>query len=588
MQQDFTAKRKRGRPSAAIAAQSEPQEERVSKRKRVEPSKPTAPEAAAEAALPKDAPFKQKKRGRQSNASNAEQTQGEEPNASRVMQKERANKSEKQQHAPDRRQDGEESRGSRGQQRVDYGQRRKYSGNQSEEVSQSTQQAKTRVDKSRPATDGIEEQRAEAASQGAQKKSRPGRPPKSSQAEGQEEEQPKSSSNQASKGKEKSKSKAVAQEEPVQLSRKRGRASLTNEDQIRSTRVEPTVNQQSKRRGRPSNDNSNNLENEANVPESGHLKKKRGRPSNADNEVTAPQKPDDQARTKKTKQRDENVTEEAPKRKKQRRSSPQPEERIEKHPPIAHQRLVPKEQKISRDIIDTKWNLLPPTAITRISTLLHEAERPVLHRFPSQSNRTLAQSAISVIIQRVERRLRKGFPFPPHSGSQNREEEFDLEKILRFNRALESQLTVLGHSNELLEADRRREEELFEREKRILKKMEEGAKEEERFNKAELRKSDHGLLKGLKHEEDGDGIGDLRLLEEKRVDLAKVCVPLSSITSMVKQIPNSTLLIVVIAPRRRGPSTRNQAITRSSREHAGKYGTNQGNQRCGYREQSCG
>lgn len=97
---------------------------------------------------------------------------------------------------------------------------------------------------------------------------------------------------------------------------------------------------------------------------------------------------------------------------------------------------------------------------------------------------------------------------------------------MKHNRGLENQLTVLGHSNDLLVADRKREEAMLDAEREVLRNLEESVREEQAFNRGEFRKKEHALLKNSKIGEDDD---EIALVDKARVDLTKVCLhfPLS-------------------------------------------------------------
>lgn len=105
-----------------------------------------------------------------------------------------------------------------------------------------------------------------------------------------------------------------------------------------------------------------------------------------------------------------------------------------------------------------------------------------------------------------------GLPFPPAT-SRNREDDFNFEKILDHNRALESQLTPAIHANELLEAELRKEMARLESDQQNLADLETNAKKEATFRSENVRNI-HSLLQTDTSLE----AGDLQLvLDEKGV-----------------------------------------------------------------------
>lgn len=541
----FSKKRKRGRPSnASIAAQTrneaeEPMSSRATWTERVNYGEKRKYTSASQEVEHEARSSREKRRidyaeKPKHTSGNHQQDIGEEPDAGALQKKknrvDKVRPAPVEEEVPPTSSHGLEDgpRSSREKKRVDYAEKRRYSsGNQENRAEEPDAggpvQRKNRAEKVRSAP--VEQEVQPTVSHAAVKKSRAGRPSKTSQAEPEEpeDEQPEPRSKRAKrKDTSRLQESAASREEPLLPSKKRGRPSLT-EAQIATS----PLNTQVGKRGRPSNTNADEeeQEQEQEQPERDLRKRRRGRPSNAD--ISAKQIKDaagnGASTSKKVRPREEDgaVAEAAPKRKKQRRSSPESDvDEIQQDTEIAHQRLVPRVHQINRDVMDTKWNLLPQGVITQVSTLLNEAQRPVLHRLQPEQTRNSAHSAISTIIKKVERRLR-ALPFPPSNRVLHREEDFDLEKILKHNRDLETQLTVVHHSNDLLMADRRREEELLERETTALKKLEATIKEENIFNKAELKKLDHPLLKKTPETEDAE-LGDINLASRPQVDLADV------------------------------------------------------------------
>lgn len=158
-----------------------------------------------------------------------------------------------------------------------------------------------------------------------------------------------------------------------------------------------------------------------------------------------------------------------------------------------YQQLAPKTHRVSRHTIETKWDALPPLAIERISSLLKAIQRPTLVRINDERKRTQATSVVTSITQKLISKIAKGMPFP--QGTRNhREDDFDFEKILDHSKALEDLLTPILHSNELLEAELRKEEALLEQEQGDLAELETNAKDVASKWKKDSRKG-HSLIR---------------------------------------------------------------------------------------------
>jgi len=157
-----------------------------------------------------------------------------------------------------------------------------------------------------------------------------------------------------------------------------------------------------------------------------------------------------------------------------------------------YQHLAAVTRKVPRSTIEAKWASLPPLCVERISRLLHDIQRPVVVRLNDERRRTQATTALQMISRRLVSKISKGLPFP--QATRNRQEDnFDFEKILDHNRALEAQLTVSLHANSLLEAELSKEMAWLESEKANLETLETNAKIEASKRKQDSQKM-HSLL----------------------------------------------------------------------------------------------
>jgi len=170
----------------------------------------------------------------------------------------------------------------------------------------------------------------------------------------------------------------------------------------------------------------------------------------------------------------------------ERKESPEPD--LEP----AYQHLKAVTRKVSRQTIEMKWDSLPPNCVELISQLLQDIQRPVVVRLNDERKRNQASTALQMISRRLVNKIQKGLPFP--QGTRNhREDDFDFEKILDQNRALEAQLTLALHANELLEAELGKEITWLEAEKEKLAELEANARSEAAVRNAAARKL-HPLL----------------------------------------------------------------------------------------------
>jgi hypothetical protein len=142
-----------------------------------------------------------------------------------------------------------------------------------------------------------------------------------------------------------------------------------------------------------------------------------------------------------------------------------------------YQHLQPVTRRVSRQTIEAKWEPLPSGCVERISQILQDLQRPVIVHCNNGRKKTQSSTALQIISRRLVSKISKGLPFPQGTRS-HREDDFDFEKILDHNRALEGQLTPALHANELLEAQVGKERALLESERENLANLESNSKTE--------------------------------------------------------------------------------------------------------------
>ncbi|KAM0308449.1 hypothetical protein ACHAO8_009989 [Botrytis cinerea] len=195
------------------------------------------------------------------------------------------------------------------------------------------------------------------------------------------------------------------------------------------------------------------------------------------------------------KRKNSNTEEQQPQQQtKRRRVEDSQDKRAEEEQPEppSYRHLAAVTRRVTHETINTKWEPLPPACLDKISELLVDVQRPVVLQVRDERKKTQASTAIQMISRRLLNRVRKGMPFPKGTRT-NPEDDFDFEKILDYNRALENQLTPVLHSNNLLEAELRKEEILLENEERYLAELEANAKDEATSRRQAARKA-HPLL----------------------------------------------------------------------------------------------
>lgn len=142
---------------------------------------------------------------------------------------------------------------------------------------------------------------------------------------------------------------------------------------------------------------------------------------------------------------------------------------------VQYRRLAPITRRVSRHKIEAQWEPLQDDCIDRITQFLQDVERPVIMRVRDEEKRMQARTALQMVSRKLINKLSKGLPFPPGVRSQ-RAEDFDFERVLDNNKILESQLTPILHSNELLATELSNENELLESEREKLAELERNAK----------------------------------------------------------------------------------------------------------------
>lgn len=195
----------------------------------------------------------------------------------------------------------------------------------------------------------------------------------------------------------------------------------------------------------------------------------------------------------------------APPRKRKRQSHVNEEQQTQDNEPIRsrqrresgkggieYRHLTAVSRKIPRQTIDTKWGPLPTNAVDRVGVLLSDVEKLVVMRLQDERRRLQASTAIQMVSRRLQRKLTRGLPFPPGTRPQ-REEEFDFEKILDSNRELETRLTPMLHSIDLLKAEIEKEGNLLEQETARLEALEADARADTTRRKKDSKKL-HFLL----------------------------------------------------------------------------------------------
>jgi len=170
------------------------------------------------------------------------------------------------------------------------------------------------------------------------------------------------------------------------------------------------------------------------------------------------------------------------------------QERAEQEIQPVYQYLAAVPHNISRAVIDTKWTSLPDGCAEKIAQLLEEMQKSVIARLRDPQQQSQASTALRNVSKKIVRKIGQGLPFPPNTRA-TREDDFDFEGILDYNRVLESQLDPVLHGNNLLEAELQKELHMLEEERKHLGTLENNAKAEATKRKQDS-KAMHPYLQG--------------------------------------------------------------------------------------------
>ena len=165
--------------------------------------------------------------------------------------------------------------------------------------------------------------------------------------------------------------------------------------------------------------------------------------------------------------------------------------RPEREEAPSYQKLSAVIRQVSRGTINSKWEKLPQGGVERVSQMLYDIQRPTVIHLNDERRRTQASTALQMVSRRLVKKISK-IPFPQGTRS-HREDDFDFEKTLDYNRTLESILTPASHANKLLEAELIKESALLEAEKSTLEELTTNAKSESSL-RIEAGRKLHSLL----------------------------------------------------------------------------------------------
>ncbi|KAF2233243.1 hypothetical protein EV356DRAFT_533887 [Viridothelium virens] len=191
--------------------------------------------------------------------------------------------------------------------------------------------------------------------------------------------------------------------------------------------------------------------------------------------------------------------------------------------------LKPRVRQISQATIATKWPLLSAPAQQRAREILTAAKRSVVTSHWDERRRAEAESAISGVVRKVERRLGR-MPVPPRT----REWVFDAERVGENSRLLEGRLTSAMHAVELLKAEIRKEENALEVDRGRYAELQANAKAEYKELTKQASKA-HPLLRVAESNQGEDTAEAIRL----RKPTSKAAIRLddadSDIASLMQQ-----------------------------------------------------
>ncbi|KAI0484401.1 CENP-Q, a CENPA-CAD centromere complex subunit-domain-containing protein [Xylariaceae sp. FL0804] len=159
--------------------------------------------------------------------------------------------------------------------------------------------------------------------------------------------------------------------------------------------------------------------------------------------------------------------------------------------PPPYRRLAKRTRRVPRHTIDAKWTPLDAPSVATVSSVLHAATRPVLHRVAGNLSRhTHATGVLAAVSRRLRAKLARGLPFPPPTTttSARRGDELAFEHAVGGVQALQAQLAPLLHGVELLRRERAREEAGLRRDYRVLERLGQAARSEARAKREQRRK----------------------------------------------------------------------------------------------------
>lgn len=143
--------------------------------------------------------------------------------------------------------------------------------------------------------------------------------------------------------------------------------------------------------------------------------------------------------------------------------------------------------------------------------MLQTVQRSIVIRLQDERKRGQASDAIDTLIRRVGRKINRGLPFPPVAGNARVKDEaleratdFDFERVLDTTREAEKKLTPALHSVELLKAEIRKEEALFDQESKALERLERNAKAERARRRADAKTLHPSLRQAEVHKHEDD------------------------------------------------------------------------------------
>ncbi|KAL4785185.1 CENP-Q, a CENPA-CAD centromere complex subunit-domain-containing protein [Aspergillus varians] len=179
-----------------------------------------------------------------------------------------------------------------------------------------------------------------------------------------------------------------------------------------------------------------------------------------------------------------------PSKRKRSGDAPDQETNSRRTKPYAH--LKPQVRHISERTIKSKWSTLPEPTQDKIRDMFRALERPVIVRQQNDRKRYEAQAAVQAVVKNLGKRLPR-MPFPPLT----KDSVFEYEAALKEHSALETSLSTMNDSIDLLNNEIAKEEALLARETKQLQEMEKNAKRAEAERKRQM-KNEHPALRELR------------------------------------------------------------------------------------------